>query len=211
MGIQIKRVGHVGILVSDFERSFEFYTEVLGCKVTSRRRRPDGAETAFLRFDETHHDFVIATAREGVDVSENVPGHARLVCSRWPLKWENRDEFMKALAHIHTHGAEIVSGPLTHGIESGGNLEGSGSRSFYFLDPDGNRLEIFCDGMKVPNGEQFPQGGIRRRHQGLHGQEGRRGTGSGCRLNNVNRKMVEQNDGGECSPPSWFVRTRLTG
>ena len=42
MGIQIKRVGHVGILVSDFERSFEFYTKVLGCKVTSRRRRPDG-------------------------------------------------------------------------------------------------------------------------------------------------------------------------
>ena len=79
MGIQIKRVGHVGILVSDFERSFEFYTKVLGCKVTSRRRRPDGAETAFLRFDETHHDFVIASAPEDVDVSENVPGRARLV------------------------------------------------------------------------------------------------------------------------------------
>ena len=156
MGIQIKRVGHVGILVSDFERSFEFYTEVLGCKVTSRRRRPDGAETAFLRFDETHHDFVIATAPEGVDVSENVPGQAGLV-QQVAFEVENRDEFMKALAHIHTHGAEIVSGPLTHGIESGGNLEGSGSRSFYFLDPDGNRLEIFCDGMKVPNGEKFPR------------------------------------------------------
>ena len=38
-----------------------------------------------------------------------------------------------------------------------GTWEGSGSRSFYFLDPDGNRLEIFCDGMKVPNGEQFPR------------------------------------------------------
>ena len=36
-------------------------------------------------------------------------------------------------------------------------MEGSGSRSFYFLDPDGNRLEIFCDGMKVPNGEKFPR------------------------------------------------------
>ncbi len=156
MGIQIKRVGHVGILVSDFERSFEFYTKVLGCKVTSRRRRPDGAETAFLRFDETHHDFVIASAPEGVDVSENVPGQARLV-QQVAFEVENRDEFMRALAHIHTHGAEIVSGPLTHGIEAGGNLEGSGSRSFYFLDPDGNRLEIFCDGMKVPNGEQFPR------------------------------------------------------
>ena len=35
--------------------------------------------------------------------------------------------------------------------------EGSGSRSFYFNDPDGNRLEIFTDGMKVPNGETIPR------------------------------------------------------
>ncbi len=156
MGIQIKRVGHVGILVSDFERSFRFYTEVLGCKVTSRRRRPDGAETAFLRFEETHHDFVIATAPVDVDVSENVPGRARLV-QQVAFEVENRDEFMRALAHLHNHGVEIINGPLTHGIESGGNVEGSGSRSFYFCDPDGNRLEIFTDGMKVPNGEQFPR------------------------------------------------------
>ena len=32
MGIQIKRIEHVGILVSDFERSFKFYTEILGVK-----------------------------------------------------------------------------------------------------------------------------------------------------------------------------------
>jgi catechol 2,3-dioxygenase-like lactoylglutathione lyase family enzyme len=70
---------------------------------------------------------------------------------------ENRDEFMKALAHLHTKGVKIINGPLTHGIESGGNIEGSGSRSFYFNDPDGNRLEIFTDGMKVPNGEEFPR------------------------------------------------------
>jgi catechol 2,3-dioxygenase-like lactoylglutathione lyase family enzyme len=69
VGIQIKRIGHIGILVSDFERSFRFYTEILGMIVTSRRRREDGIETAFLRFG-THHDFVIATAPVGVDVSE---------------------------------------------------------------------------------------------------------------------------------------------
>ncbi len=62
MGIQIKRIGHVGLLVSDFERSFRFYTEVLGCKVTNRNQRADGVETAFLRFDDMHHDFVIASA-----------------------------------------------------------------------------------------------------------------------------------------------------
>ena len=51
MAINIKRIGHVGFLVSDFERSFEFYTDAIGCTVTNRRKRPDGSETAFLRFD----------------------------------------------------------------------------------------------------------------------------------------------------------------
>ena len=32
MGIQIKRIGHIGILVADFERSFKFYTEVFGLR-----------------------------------------------------------------------------------------------------------------------------------------------------------------------------------
>ncbi len=59
MGIHIKRIGHVGILVANFEESFRFYTEVLGCMVTNRNKRPDGSETAFLRFDDMHHDFVL--------------------------------------------------------------------------------------------------------------------------------------------------------
>jgi catechol 2,3-dioxygenase-like lactoylglutathione lyase family enzyme len=55
-------------------------------------------------------------------------------------------------------GTAMLVLPLVHGIEGGGtNPGGSGSRSFYFLDPDGNRLEIFTDAMKVPNGEQFPR------------------------------------------------------
>jgi len=156
VGIQIKRIGHIGILVSDFERSFRFYTEILGMTVTSRRRREDGIETAFLRFEDTHHDFVIATAPVGVDVSEAVGPRAKLV-QQISFLVENRDEFMRALAHLHSNGVRIVSGPTTHGIESDGGIEGSGSRSFYFNDPDGNRLEIFTDGMKVPNGEEFPR------------------------------------------------------
>src|SRR5690554_795225 len=78
MGIQLKRIGHVGILVSDFERSFRFYTEVLGCKVTNRRKSPDGSETAFLRFDDMHHDFVISSAPPGVDVTA-AGGRERLI------------------------------------------------------------------------------------------------------------------------------------
>ncbi len=156
MGIQIDRIGHVGILVSDFERSFKFYTEVLGCKVTSRRQRPDGSEGAFLRFDEWHHDFVIGTAPAGVDVTKP-EGNERLI-QQISFVVKDRDAFLDALAHLHSHGVELVNGPLIHGPEGGqtDNVGGSGSRSVYFNDPDGNRLEIYTESSKVRNGEEFP-------------------------------------------------------
>ena len=31
------------------------------------------------------------------------------------------------------------------------------SHDVYVQDPDGNRLEIFTDMMRVPNGEEFPR------------------------------------------------------
>ncbi len=110
MGIEIKRIGHVGILVSDFEKSLKFYTEVMGCKVTSLRERPDGSKGAFLRFDETHHDFVIGSAPAGVDVSSSVKQGERLI-QQIAFEVENRDEFMKALAHLHTKGVKIIKVP----------------------------------------------------------------------------------------------------
>ncbi len=155
MGVHIKRIGHVGLLVADFERSFTFYTEVLGCTVTNRRKRPDGSETAFLRFDDMHHDLVIASAPPDVDVA--AAGQRERLIQQIALEVEDRDAFLKALAHLHAKGVKLVAGPLIHGIEGGGNLGGSGSRSFYFSDPDGNRLEIYADMMRVPDGEQFPR------------------------------------------------------
>jgi len=134
MGIEVKGIGHIGILVSDFERSFKFYTETMGCKVTNRRKGADGRETAFLRFDENHHDFVIATAPEGADVT-SAQGGDRLI-QQIAFLVEDREAYLEALAHLHKHG---------------------GSRSFYFYDPDGNRLEVYCDAVKVRNGEQFPR------------------------------------------------------
>lgn len=155
MGMQIKRLGHIGILVSDFERSFRFYTEVMGCRVTNRRKSADGSETAFLRFDDMHHDLVLSSAPPGVDVE--AAGQRQRLIQQIAFEVEDRDAFLEALAHLHAHGVKLVNGPLIHGLEGGGNLGGSGSRSFYFCDPDGNRLEIYTDMMRVPNGEEFPR------------------------------------------------------
>ena len=40
MGIRLGRVGHIGIHVSDVDRSIDFYRKVLGLKVTGRWGRP---------------------------------------------------------------------------------------------------------------------------------------------------------------------------
>jgi len=157
MAINVKRVGHVGIYVSDVERSLTFYTEVLGCTITNVRRGPDGkAHSAFLRFEDKHHDVVIAQAPEGFDSA--VANAGTRTVQQIAFEVDSRDDFLRALSHVRAKGVDIVSGPLIHGFEGDGkNFGGSGSRSFYFLDPDGNRLEIYTDMMRVPNGEQFPR------------------------------------------------------
>lgn len=157
MAINVKRVGHVGIYVSDVERSLQFYTDVLGCTITNVGRGPDGkARSAFLRFEDKHHDFVIFQAPEGLNPAAAEPGTR--VVQQIAFEVDSRDDFLRALTHVRAKGVEIVNGPLVHGFEGDGkNFNGSGSRSFYFLDPDGNRLEIYTDMMRVPNGEQFPR------------------------------------------------------
>jgi catechol 2,3-dioxygenase-like lactoylglutathione lyase family enzyme len=142
LGIQIERIGHLGILVSDFERSLKYYTEVLGCKVTNILQRPDGSGRAFLCFDEWHHDFVVATAPAGVDVTKP-EGRERLI-QQISFVVKDRDAFLDALAHLHSHCIELVNSPVIHGPEGGQteNILGSGSHAIYFLDPDGNREEF---------------------------------------------------------------------
>ena len=153
----ISRVGHVGIQVTNVDRSLAWYRDVLGLTVTGRWGMGDG-EIAFMRFGDDHHNIVLFThPREVTDENRNTGFNG---LNHIALEVESRDEWLKALAELREKGVEIVSGPLIHGPEGNGPgsfIGGSGSRSFYFLDPDGNRLEIYTDMMKVPNGEPFPR------------------------------------------------------
>jgi catechol 2,3-dioxygenase-like lactoylglutathione lyase family enzyme len=114
---------------------------------------------AFMRFNDDHHNIVLFTHTTKVTDENRNAGYNAL--QHIALEVENRDEWLKALSELRRKDVEIVQGPLIHGPEGGNgpgtNLGGSGSRSFYFLDPDGNRLEIYTDMMKVPDGEQFPR------------------------------------------------------
>ena len=152
----INRVGHVGIYVSDVDRSLAWYTEVLGLTLTGRWPFPSGGEIVFMRFGENHHDIVLMSGPEALGAGAT-GGNNRL--QHIAMEIETRDEWLKALAHLKRKGVKI-RGPLVHGFEGGtgpGTLPGgSGSRSFYFEDPDGNSLELYADMMKVPEGLPFP-------------------------------------------------------
>ena len=158
-GFTIRRVWHVGIQVTNVGRSVQWYSDVLGLTLTGRWPMGENGEMAFMRFTDDHHNVVLFTHPTRVTDENRNAGYNAL--QHIALEVADRDEWLKALADLKRKGVEIVQGPLVHGPEGGDgagrNFGGSGSRSFYFLDPDGNRLEIYTDMMKVPEGEQFPR------------------------------------------------------
>jgi catechol 2,3-dioxygenase-like lactoylglutathione lyase family enzyme len=158
-GFTISRVGHVGIQVTDVDRSITWYRDVLGLTLTGRWPMGENGEMAFMRFTDDHHNIVLFTHPTRVTDENRHAGYNAL--QHIALEVADRDEWLRALADLKRKGVEIVQGPLIHGPEGGngpGNaFGGSGSRSFYFLDPDGNRLELYTEMMKVPEGEQFPR------------------------------------------------------
>src|SRR5262249_29404347 len=148
-GFTTSRVGHDGIQVIKVGRSVQWHSDIRGLTLRGRWAMGENAKRAFMRFNEDHHKIVLFTHPGFTEVNRNA-GYNSL--QHMALEVEIRDEWLKALAELRRKGVEIVQAPLIHGPEGGrgrGNaFGGSGSRSFYFLDPDGNRLEIYTDMMK---------------------------------------------------------------
>lgn len=131
----IKRVGHVVLHVSDVSAAVDFYRDAMGMEVV---RHDVERGMAFMSFGTQHHDIGLFKVR-GEETKGNLGlGHIAFVI----------DGGVKELEELHarlvSHGAEIRS--LTdHGM----------TKSVYFSDPDGNRLEIFCDTMTQEEGKRF--------------------------------------------------------
>ena len=155
MAIRLDRVGHIGIHVSDTDRSVEFYRKVLGLKLTGRWGPPDiRRPICFMRIGDKHHDVVLFELAEdvkkaGIPLIDSTKRNAGL--DHIAFEVDSREDWLNALDHVRSCGVEIVRGPYVHAPEGGeaGFVGGSGSHAFYFLDPDGNRLEVYCWMMKV--------------------------------------------------------------
>ena len=136
MRARVRRVGHVGLAVTDLDRSVAFYTGALGMRLTERFSYPADtghgttvAAAAFIRCDATHHQLALFQPREDV-----AGGPAPLGLHHLAFEMATPADLLAMLASLREGGVEIVNG------RKGG--PGNQPR-FYARDPDGYLLEFY--------------------------------------------------------------------
>jgi catechol 2,3-dioxygenase-like lactoylglutathione lyase family enzyme len=139
----VTRLGHVGIMVRDLDRSVEFYTRVLGMRLTERFEYPPDevghgvavAAGAFVRCGADHHVLSIFEPKEGL-LPPDAPDGSQLGIGLHHLAFElsTPAELLAKLREVRDAGVPIVN------ARKGG--PGNQPR-FYVRDPDGNLVELY--------------------------------------------------------------------
>ena len=148
------RMQHFAVEVSDPDTSIDWYRRMLGFKVTERHpanEHPDiPVDLNFLRLGDTHHELVIVhnpakTYRPKPSrPEEDLDGPPMF--HHFALECDSRDEWLRLLDHVRAEGATIVRGPVLHSFaQARGDGSWGENEAVYILDPDGHRIELFCD------------------------------------------------------------------
>ena len=136
---KISKVAHVVLNVRDPEASAKFYAEALGMEVMDFNKE---RQMAFLSFGELHHDIALFKAPEGLERSELGLNHIA-------MQIEGGEEELRQLYGRVTKMGARIDRKSDHGL----------TRSVFFFDPDGNRLEIFCEMMEKGEARDFMRSG----------------------------------------------------
>lgn len=123
--MNIARLNHAVLFVSDLDRSLDFYRSVLGFTVVSREERMNAA---FLKASRSgnHHDLGLFGLGPGA------PPRQRGTVGLYHLAWQvpTIDDLAEAREKLLSAGA--LHGESSHGA----------TKSLYGVDPDGNEFEV---------------------------------------------------------------------
>ena len=128
--IKVRRLGHIVYYVSDVERSVQFWTEIMGFKLSDRNERG----MAFLRCGSDHHTIALTPK----DSTTRLPADAPDVQGTMHFAFEvgSVEELFQARDFAKSRGYEVIDegrkGP-------GSNVE------IHILDPDGYDIELYAD------------------------------------------------------------------
>ena len=171
VNIPLKRMQHFAVEVSDTDRSIEFYRRVLGFKLTERYDAYEvkgiPVELTFMRLGDVHHELVLMhnPAKKYTDKlarpEEEIEGPPSF--HHFAFECDSREDWLTVLAHVKGENVEIVRGPVLH---SATDPRGDGSwgenEAVYILDPDGHRIELFCNLATIdPDGTHRNGEGVR--------------------------------------------------
>jgi catechol 2,3-dioxygenase len=128
MGFKIKRVGHLVLSVKDVERSKRFFQEILGFPVVAQNER--GMVFFSTDVKDNHHMLALMPAKEGA--ATPTPDHVGMQHVSFELaSFAELQDAWRVLKQNEV--------PIDHTVYHGV------SKSIYFYDPDGNRLELYCN------------------------------------------------------------------
>ena len=128
MAFAIRRVGHLVLRVKDVARSRRFFEEIMGLPVVGQNQRGMVFFSADVK--DNHHMLAIVPAREGAAL----PARDQVGMDHVSFELGSFAELQEAYRRLKHNGVEIDH-TTYHGV----------TKSVYFLDPDGNRLEFYVN------------------------------------------------------------------
>ena len=126
--IRIRKLGHIGLHCHDLRKMTDFYTRVLGFKVSDVNEKG----LTFLRFGADHHTMVLARLPNGGE-----KGAVEKTLHHIALEVASLDELKQIRKYLLAQGVPL-HGKIKH--------EGPGMNFVLdFEDPEGNRVQFFSD------------------------------------------------------------------
>lgn len=117
---KVTGLGHVGIHVTDIQRSREFYRDIVGLTITDEDLER-GMVFMSARPEEEHHEFVLMRGREDGKIVQQISFHCPSLAD------------VKAYHRLFLERQVPIRSVVSHG----------NAISVYFADPDGNQVEMY--------------------------------------------------------------------
>jgi catechol-2,3-dioxygenase len=116
----IRKLGHVGIYAQDLENLRDFYTHIVGLKITD-----EASNAVFMSSDpeREHHEFVIFRSESS---------EQKTCVQQISFSCENLEDIVQYYGRFKEQGVRFRS------VTSHGNAVG-----LYFYDPEGNVCEVY--------------------------------------------------------------------
>jgi glyoxylase I family protein len=134
--IRVQALDHIVLNVRDIDRSLNFYTKTLGLKperVDEFKAGKVGFPSVRITDDTIIDLFPIKGPAAGYISGEKVAGNLNHFCMVI-----GTDDFSGIVDYLNERGITIRAGPVSRWGARGR------ATSVYFLDPDGNEIELRC-------------------------------------------------------------------